>query len=97
MQALMTQNSEGMQIDELPEITDEIVEGTLMWNQRQLMDFFDENNIFVEIARKADERGWVGAISYNAGEDYIPARELLTRLEAEEFAFILAFEQLEAL
>lgn len=84
MQNLMG-HGEQAELDLPPiELSDELVQGAVVWNQRQLFDFFDEQDIKIEIYKE-----WKYCI------DHEPDEEFNSRPEAETAAFEAAFKQLE--
>jgi hypothetical protein len=84
-QEVMLKEGEKQAFD-VPEIVidDTMIEGVIMWNERQLFDFFDVNSIEIEIYK-----GWKYYITHETDEEF------KSRPECEAKAFKAAFEELE--
>lgn len=64
------------------------------WNWRNLYDFFDKNEIWIQIALFEDSDD-IGLMWFQAEINYKPNGAYLDRQEAEKAAFMKAFEVLE--
>lgn len=89
MQKLMKpEDMKGVTLPDVNEfVTDQVVTHMLQSNIRSLYEFFDSNNIWVQIHHSAD--GW------NYNENKFPPTFYLSRLEAEIAGFTYALQKLE--
>lgn len=67
MQKRMANNVGSVKIEEIPPVDDRIIEGILVWNQRSLIDFAEQNNLKLSLGF-SKEKSYFYTILFNDKE-----------------------------
>lgn len=91
----LLQQGDGYTSADLPELTDDLIYGSILFNFRQLYEFFDKQYIIVLLDGPDEMHGWSWQIRTSKETYNDPSSLSITRIECEVDAFKKAFEVLE--
>jgi len=92
---ILLQQGDGYTSADLPELTDDLIYGSILFNFRQLYEFFDKQYIIVLLDGPDEMHGWSWQIRTSKETYNDPSSLSMTRIECEVDAFKKAFEVLE--